>query len=145
MRKLKATETSSPSQALHQAYEKHRSRLDEIHKLIVPREAWSGVVFAFGGTIVGLDLFDRPATLTKLWPKLVRAYAIDAFEKKDSPAVPRGHVEDWVRGLSRTAVEEFRSPGLGTDVRLEGDRLVGAMLMVDETPVHLEAFTDDDE
>jgi len=59
--------------------------------------------------------------------------------------VSRQQVEDWVRRLSQTAVDEFRSAGLGTDVRLEGDGLVAAMLVVDETLVHLDAFADDGE
>ena len=50
-----------------------------------------------------------------------------------------------MRGVSQTAVESFASPGIGTDVRLEGDRLVGALLLVDDVPVHLEAFADDND
>ena len=144
-RKLGAHRSPSPSHALHHAYESLGTRLDEVRERVRPGERWSGAVFAFGGAIVGLDLFDRPSTLTKLWSKLIRAYAIDSFEQKHTATVPRSQVEEWVRGLSRTAVEAFRPPGLGTDVRLEGDRLIGALLVVEETPVHLEVFADDDD
>ena len=41
-------------------------------------EGACGAVFAYGGRVVGFDLFDRPGTLARLWGKLVRAYAIDA-------------------------------------------------------------------
>jgi hypothetical protein len=30
-------------------------------------------------------------------------------------------------------------------VRLEGDRLVGAMLLVDDVPVHLQVFSDEND
>jgi tetratricopeptide (TPR) repeat protein len=142
-RKLGAHRSPSRSHALHHAYEATEARLDEVRERIRPDERWSGAVFAFGGAIVGLDLFDKPSTLTKLWPKLIRAYAIDSFEQEEAVAVSRGQVEEWVRGLSRTAVEAFRPPGLGTDIRLEGDRLIGALLMVEETPAHLEVFADE--
>jgi hypothetical protein len=32
------------------------------------------------------------------------------------------------------------SPGLGDDVRLQGDGVVGAGLVVDDRPVHVELF-----
>ena len=38
--------------------------------------------------------------------------------------------------------EPFKSPGLGEDVRLEGPDLVGAGLVVEQTPVHVELFAE---
>jgi len=143
-RKLGAFKSRSPSSALDDAYGTLKTRLDAVGARIAPGEQWSGAVFASGGRILGLDLFDRPSTLAKLWPKLIRAYAIDAFEKKNPATMSRRQVEDWVRGLSRCAVEVFSSPGLGADVRLEGDRRIAALLFVEEVPVHVEAFPDDD-
>src|SRR5713226_40907 len=110
-----------------------------------PTSHRSGAVFSFGGSIIGLDLFDKSSTLSKLWPKLVRTYAIDALEFERAGSVDRSQVEAWVRGVSRTAVDSFASPGIGTDVRLEGDRFVGAMLLVEDVPVHLEVFADDND
>jgi tetratricopeptide (TPR) repeat protein len=144
-RKLRAHDSESPSHALHEAYESQEPRLKEAFDHLAPGEGWSGAVFAFGGSIIGLDLFDKPSTLSKLWPKLVRAYAIDALESERAGSVDRSQVEAWVRGVSRTAVESFASPGIGTDVRLEGDRLVGALLLVEDVPVHLEVFADDND
>ena len=34
----------------------------------------------------------------------------------------------------------FDSPGLGYDVRIEGEHLIGEALVVEEHPVHLELF-----
>lgn len=136
--------TRSRSQALHDAYEKVGDRLKQIRERIPVREHWQGAAFAFGGSIVGLDLFDQPATLAKLWPKLIGAYAIETPREKPRADVSREQVEDWVRSFSRSAVEAFPSPGLGTDVRLEGRRAIGAMLVVDERPLHLEVFADDE-
>jgi tetratricopeptide (TPR) repeat protein len=144
-RKLRAHDTESPSFALHEVYASHEVRLNDAFDHLAPGEGWSGAVFAFGGSIIGLDLFDKSSTLGKLWPKLVRAYAIDALEFERTGSVDRSQVEAWVRGVSRTAVESFASPGIGTDVRIEGDRLVGAMLLVDDVPVHLEVFADDND
>lgn len=135
----------SPSSALHDAYESAETRLKQFHDDLVPGERWSGAVFCFGDTIIGADLFDNASTLKALWPKLVRAYAFDAMERGRDGMVERSAVEEWLSGLSRTAVDSFDSEGVGTDVRLEGDRLVGAMLLADDVPVHVQAFADEND
>jgi tetratricopeptide (TPR) repeat protein len=144
-RKLSHFGEKSPSRALHDAYESVEERLKRFHDDLTPGENWSGAVFCFGDSIVGADLFDKPSTLRLLWPKLVRAYAFDSLEGERCGGVDRSAVEEWLSGLSRTAVDSFPSVGLGTDVRLEGDRLVGAMLLVDEVPVHVQVFSDEND
>jgi tetratricopeptide (TPR) repeat protein len=144
-RKLSHFGHRSPSSALNDAYESVAARLKRFHDGLTPGENWSGAVFCFGDSIVGADLFDKPSTLRLLWPKLVNAYAFDSLEGERRGAVGRSAVEEWLSGLSRTAVDSFPSEGLGTDVRLEGDRLVGAMLLVGRVPVHVQVFSDEND
>jgi tetratricopeptide (TPR) repeat protein len=144
-RKLRHFEHRSPSGALHDAYESVEARLKGFLDDLTPGENWSGALFCFGDSIVGADLFDKPSTLRLLWPKLVRAYAFDSLECERRGTVERSAVEEWLSGLSRTAVDSFPSEGIGTDVRLEGDRLVGALLLVDDVPVHVQAFADEND
>jgi hypothetical protein len=100
-------------------------------------------VFAYGGKIVGFDLFDRPATLARLWEKLIRAYAIDArVAPHDAPQVSTALVREWLQTASAAREEVFKSAGLGEDVRLESPRLVAACLCVEDQPVHVEAFAE---
>jgi hypothetical protein len=102
------------------------------------------VVFAVGGKVAGADLFDQPETLGKLWPKLIRAYALDALEVKAKPApLPVEAVQQWIRSSGTARADVFKSPGLGHDVRLEGKTLVGAGLVVEDQPVHVELFPQD--
>jgi hypothetical protein len=101
-------------------------------------------VFVVNGRIAGMDLFDRPETFAKLWPKLIRAYAIDALEEAETKATAtRQAVEEWLQKAASAKEEPFKSPGLGQDVRLKADKLVGAGLVVDEQPVHVEVFAED--
>ncbi|HMF10692.1 MAG TPA: DUF6569 family protein, partial [Gemmataceae bacterium] len=83
------------------------------------------------------------ATLAKLWPKLTRAYALDAFEEKGTPVqtVTRDAVRNWLDSLFEVPSHVGKSPGLGHDVRLGNDKIVGSCLVVDECPVHAELFT----
>jgi hypothetical protein len=143
-RKLTKMGSTSPSSALHQAYEDHQTRLGDILDQLRVPEGCCGVAFVLGGRIAGVDLFDKPETLAKLWPKLVRAYAIDALEEPESTeaVLTPEALGQWLRSATVAKLEPFKSPGLGDDVRLEAPNLVGAGLVVQEHPVHVELFAE---
>jgi len=141
-RKLTETGSSSPTCHLDACYEATEPVLREVTaQLAVPEGAY-GAVFAFGGQIVGFDLFDRPQTLGRLWEKLVRAYAIDARVAPDAPRISIAGVREWLQAATEAKEEVFKSAGLGEDVRLESPRLVAACLRVEDQPVHVEAFAE---
>src|SRR6516162_4545363 len=83
-RKLSAMGSASPSQAFDQIYQDHAAPLGDLSSRLQPPEGCHGVLFAVAGQIEGADLFDQPATLAKLWAKLVRGYALDAMEMGES-------------------------------------------------------------
>jgi hypothetical protein len=143
-RKLGAMGSASASQAFHQVYLDHAARLDDLAARIRPPEGCHGVAFALAGTIAGADLFDHAETLSKLWTKLVRAYALDAMEPRESTSarVTTDDVSRWVSAAAGAKAESFPSPGLGLDLRLESDALIGSALVVDEEAVHVELFAD---
>jgi hypothetical protein len=134
--------SSSASSDLNQAYQDQTARLEELLNQLTPPEGASGAVFAFAGRVAGVDLFDRPATLQKLWPKLVRAYFIDVLEEGQtaSPGISKVEVQAWLGTAPAARVQAFKSPGLGEDIRLEGQSLVAAGLVIEERPVHVEIF-----
>jgi hypothetical protein len=144
-RKLAKLGSASPSHALHQAYLDYEDQLGDLGGRLRVPEGCHGAAFAHGGRVVGADLFDRPATLGRLWPKVLRAYALDALEDTATPAAPvaREAVRDWLRSAARAKAEPFKSPGLGYDIRLEGDGVVGAGLVVEDQPVHVELFVNE--
>ncbi len=139
-RKLTEMGSHSTTSHLDAAYEDTRVVLDELVQRLRLPEGASGVVFAYEGQIVGYDLFDQAGTLAKLWPKLVRAYAIDAYVSKKDARVSREQVQSWLRDVVQAREEVFKSPGLGQDVRMEGPSLMGAGLLIEDQPVHVEVF-----
>jgi len=141
--KLRAMSSHSDSIALEQAYEDYEARLKEVLDRHPIPKGCTGVVFAVHGRIAGGDLFDQPATLAKLWPKLVRAYALDALEpREDAQPVTRNAVREWLCGATQGKMERFKSVGLGDDVRIQARELVGAGLVVDDQLVHVEIFAE---
>jgi hypothetical protein len=142
-RKLHALASTSPSEEFDQVYKDYRTPLEDLLRALTPPAGCHGVIFAVGGKIAGADVFDQPATLVKLWPKLVRAYALDVLEAKDSQSsVTAEEAERWVRSAACAKVEQFNTPGLGQDIRLEAAGLAGAALIVEGQPVHVELFAD---
>jgi len=138
--KLSTLGTVSATGALQQAYVDYRGRL-AADRLPAPEGA-SGAAFSRGGRLLGVDLFDQPATLKQLWSKLVQSYTLDALGHADAPAplMSPAWVRRWLRGASRERAEAFASVGLGQDVRLWGEHLVGAALVLEERLIYLELF-----
>lgn len=139
--KLLRMGSASPSAALQKTYEDHEDRLKPMLDSLKVPENCNGAAFAVDGQAVGADVFDQPATLARLWPKLVRAYAIDGLEgQATSKRVSPGEVLSWVRSAGAATGQTYKSPGLGHDVRLKGDKVTGSGLIVEEQPIHAEVF-----
>ena len=143
-RKLCAMGSVSPSEALVQAYDDSRAKLESIEVAChVPADC-CGAVFALHGRIAGLELFDKPSTLAQLWPKLLRSYAIDALElPANEERILPGKIAVWLGSASQATTQSFKSPGVGEDVRFDGEDVVGACLVVDNQLVHAELFPED--
>jgi len=140
-RKLHAMDAVSPTAALQEAYERRAASLDSFSQELPAPAGCHGAVFILGGRIAGLDLFDKQETLAKLWPKILRSYALDALESPaDAPDISPDVVRAWIEKAAGANAEAYRSPGLGDDVRVVGDDVVGAGLVVEGQPVHVEMY-----
>jgi len=94
------------------------------------------------GTIVGTDFFDKPDTLRNLWPKLIRSWSIDALERltQNPGSTSPQEISSWLESSASATQEPFPSPGMGMDVRIEGKDVIGASLVIDDHPIHMELF-----
>jgi len=141
-RKMGKMGSRSSSGALQDMFRDYGDKLDEVVRSISSPEGCNGVAFAINGKILGVDLFDKPATLSKLWPKLIKSYAMDALEdgSVDQKLLQPESVIEWTRSAQSAKQEWFDSPGVGQDVRIEGEMLIGAALVVKQQLVHLELY-----
>jgi len=67
---------------------------------------------------------------------------LDALQDEtvDQSLLQPESVIEWTRSAQSAKQEWFDSPGVGQDVRIEGEMLIGAALVVEQQPVHLELF-----
>jgi hypothetical protein len=118
----------------HRDLEQFQERL-----AVVPRQA--GAIFVINGLLAGMDLFDSPATWRKSMRKLVQSYGLDALDNAGVPASDASpQPKEFLKAVQAAPCERFKAIGLGEDIRVNGERVVGGLLAVDGRLVHLTAF-----
>jgi hypothetical protein len=96
-----------------------------------------GVACTAGATVLGLDLFDRPATLDCYLESIVAGHVLD--RDLAAPGDPAAALDRFLARLVGAPVEEGPAVGLGREVQLGGS-LAGTGLRHDGRLVHLAAF-----
>jgi hypothetical protein len=102
-------------------------------------EGACGVAVEVDGRLQAVDLFDKPGTLRKLWPGLVRGYVLATL----APGMVWGRQTGVKEFLGRVLASDggsYQTAGIGTSVRLATDEAVGAALLCDDRLVHLSLF-----
>jgi hypothetical protein len=139
---LKGAGVRSPTAAYHALYEKWQPEFADYQAQLRLPENACGVAVEIDGLLEAVDLFDKPSTLHKLWPRLVRSYVVSAL----GPGVPRGKKTDVRAFLERVLSskgESYEPVGVGTTIRLNDTEAVGAALMCEGQLVHLSLFAND--
>jgi len=126
--------------AMNDLYQQKAKSLEEYQRAFPVVDGAVGMAVALNGGMVGADLFDQAATAARLWPKLVRSYAMDVVAGREERPVARERAEKLLKRLVGARVETFPSIALGQDVRLEGDGANGAALVYEGIVVHLGVF-----
>jgi hypothetical protein len=134
----------SRSMALSEVYEKDRSSIDEYVKHFRLIDGQLGALFMINGEVVGLDTFGKADSFSKIFKKLVESYTLDAidwFDSKKEHKALRSEVSKFLKASQRSPVEIHEGVGLGTDCRIESDKVTGFALAMDEQILHLSVFS----
>ena len=99
--------------------------------------------FEVNGKIMGLEIFDSHDSLVHYFDKLVQSYALDALDllmQGQSPPKNRPKVDKWLREVTQLPLIKNPSLGLGEDLRLESQQVIGSGLLHEDTVVYLTVF-----
>jgi hypothetical protein len=100
---------------------------------------------ALGKSVLALDYVSEPAAFARLYPKLLDGYLLDAIERLDGKPAPVEALESFAERLESAPRSRRGSAGLGEDVRLRGEGVVGSGLELEGELIQLCAFTSEDE
>jgi len=140
-RKQVVMDVACPTGAVRDIYESYRDRLQAYVAGLQPQTEQVGVAVFINGRFSCLDLFSHPATLQKIWDKLLRSYAMEALEFKGRGTGKRKlQLEPILQAIREAEIQEYPSVGQGTDLRLRGRGIVGAALVDNDTLLHLSVF-----
>ena len=140
---------SSPTAAMEAIFSTHAESLDSFVSGCAPVAGQVGALFAVNGALVGFDLFDRPSTLRKMLPKLVRGVAVDAIDAAPArrtvapateAALLRAQAAQFMAVAAEVPHHRTSALGLGEDLRVTAPHIAGAALVNDQRVVHLSAF-----
>ncbi len=141
-RKQRKMRVDSPTRAVNDVYESHEEKLRKYCDAFQALEGQVGAVVFINGRFTCLDAFDTPATLQKMYKKMVESYALDAIEIAglEQKEVNERDVQDLLTRAATAKVSVYPSVGLGEDLRLSGDGLTGSCLTLGDRVIHLALF-----
>jgi hypothetical protein len=133
---------SSPTDSMSDVYEDRKRSVEEFVGAFSNAEKQIGAIFGIDCAVSGIDLFDAPDTFSKLMPKLVRSYALDALETstRERAAMSKTEIHRFIDILTTVGTQQLPALGLGEDVRLTSQMISGGALVNDGRIVHLGAF-----
>jgi hypothetical protein len=129
---------SSPTSAHSDTYVTRDGDLAALRGAFPLAAGQCGAVFALGDSLC-LDYVSRPEAWTRLYPKLLDGYLLDALGRLDGKAA--AGVEQFVAAVAAATSRRQPSAGRGEDLRLAGEGVIGSGLELDGELLQLSAFT----
>ena len=137
-------EAFSPSGAMDSIFEKDRPLVREYEKAFHAVPGQVGALFLVNGRAAGLEAFGRNETLSRVFPKLLESYALDAvdrYEPPPDPPEPGVEAKAFADACRSARMETFHAVGLGREVRISSDKVIGFALALEDRVIHLSAFS----
>jgi hypothetical protein len=131
--------THSRTHALRDSYAEKKADLDGMMAAFPLVDGQTGVLVLHGSRVVGLDYVSRAAQFAELHDKLLRSYAFEALVRGGSPG-DRSAADLFLKRIEGLFGRRFKSPGLGWDVRFEGNGVLGSALTYRGHVVHAAFF-----
>jgi hypothetical protein len=120
---------------------KHRERLDEVRASLPYAEGALGIAVALAGKFIAIDIFDAPATLAKLWNRMIEGLVLDMLEIPDiGYETGKTEAANQVYKVQGVGWKQVSAVGLGEEYRARGnDGMLAAALVADGVLVHASA------
>jgi hypothetical protein len=132
----------SDTSAMADVYTQQQASLESYVNAFTLEPGQSGAVVAIDGKVVGVELFDAPATFGRFFRKLLKSFALDAIDvEQPVTSLPAAEIaRAFLEHLAAASAETFAALGDGEDLRLHGAGVVAGALVADGRVRHLAGF-----
>jgi hypothetical protein len=135
----------SPTRAQADIFDARRGDLAALREAFPLQRGQSGALLALDSERLCLDWVSRPEAFTRLYPKLLDGYLLDALQPRLATTCCKPGLDRFLAAAAAGARSRRPSAGLGEDVRLRGEGVVGSGLELDGELIQLSAYTSDAE
>jgi hypothetical protein len=134
---------SSPTSSHGDLIEQQRPQIEELARAFAPQPGQCGMVLGMDGRISCMDAVSRPDVWADLHQALLTGYMLDALPAVGRAPAPDGAVGEFLAAVAGATRTSGPAAGLGTDLRLAGDRVVGSGLDLGGELLQVTAFVSD--
>ncbi len=138
---------NSATDSMRDVFESRQHLLDEYTHSFSKSEKQTGLLVIINNKVVGFDIVSRAKAFEKIYPKLLKSYAMDAIlsEDKNSNEENEHLAREFFQVATLATQSEHDTVGYGKDYRFTGNNIVGSALVHDKNIVHIAFFRNDDE
>lgn len=132
---------ASDTAAMSDVFEQKSDQLDDYVKAFSVEPNQVGILASINGEIIACDCFGKHDTLEKLFPKLVKSYAMDALgTRSENAEVSKAEAQGFLDAAGSSTAEAHDSVDLGKNIHLESEKLIGTSLVFEGRVIHLAIF-----
>jgi hypothetical protein len=140
---LNRVDARSDTSSLTDGFLASEKRLDEYRREFSLPENASGVLVAAGTRVLGMDLFESPATFRTMWGRLRDSYFFEALGGRPlRRAAARKTAQAFLDRVAASARPRLSALGLGEELEIADGGLVGAALTYHGRVCHVAAFVE---
>jgi hypothetical protein len=142
-------ERPSPTGAMGDLYESFRDRASDYMKAFQAVDNQIGMIVFIDRMLAGVELFNKFDQFKLVHAKLINSYVMDALETSESGHSHRtqslkSKALKFLEDAQKAKIEHRRSVGLGNDVRMESETVLGAGLEYEGQVIQATIFPVDD-
>ena len=131
----------APTRIIDNAFEYEHKTADEYLNRFSVEDNQVGILIMSNNNVVGCDYFGKHDTLSRTFSKLIKNYVIDTIgtDKKKCVFSERKAC-NFLNDIRMSTVKGRPSISLGTDLRLESQKVTGSALSLGKELIHLTAL-----
>ena len=132
----------SPTSSMDDVYKSSENRLKEFIDAFVPQPKQKGVVVFINGEAVAFEFISNEKVFRKNMEKIIRSYSSEAILRKEKK-ISTDYIDvshKFINSIADAEESQFKSMGLGDDIRYEYKNLVASALVHEDEVVHFVGF-----